>query len=268
MCDYVIVLGGGKLLAQGEIQELKQVHEQTFRSAAQGRHGVVRRAAGGAGLRDRVRTTTCSACEFRPGSRRSCCGKRRPHEQRADSLLAAAAQHARRSVLECRGASVMPIFDQGYQHWSGQLVGPRLALAGDHAARRADRHCKAGWFGWCLFVAWLPAIVLAFVLCLWGLAGAAIRADRVDHADAHVASRPADSGRAARVPRRNLDDLLPLFPVVGVVVLDGAHAARGAESDQPGPALQRAAAVFLAAAAADRLFSRQAGRDRGAFGGW
>jgi ABC-2 type transport system ATP-binding protein len=30
VCDYVVVLGGGKLLAQGQIQELKQLHEQTF----------------------------------------------------------------------------------------------------------------------------------------------------------------------------------------------------------------------------------------------
>jgi ABC-2 type transport system ATP-binding protein len=30
VCDYVIVLGSGKLLAQGEIQELKRLHEQTF----------------------------------------------------------------------------------------------------------------------------------------------------------------------------------------------------------------------------------------------
>jgi ABC-2 type transport system ATP-binding protein len=30
VCNYVVVLGSGKLLAQGEIQELKQLHEQTF----------------------------------------------------------------------------------------------------------------------------------------------------------------------------------------------------------------------------------------------
>jgi ABC-2 type transport system ATP-binding protein len=30
VCDYVIVLGHGKLLAQGEIGELKQIHEQSF----------------------------------------------------------------------------------------------------------------------------------------------------------------------------------------------------------------------------------------------
>jgi ABC-2 type transport system ATP-binding protein len=30
VCDYVVVLGGGKLLAQGEIQQLKEIHQQTF----------------------------------------------------------------------------------------------------------------------------------------------------------------------------------------------------------------------------------------------
>ena len=47
VCDYVVVLGSGKLLAQGEIQELKQVHDQYIRRAAQGRHELVRRAADG-----------------------------------------------------------------------------------------------------------------------------------------------------------------------------------------------------------------------------
>src|SRR3954447_20933927 len=30
VCDYVVVLGGGKLLAEGQIQELKLLHEQSF----------------------------------------------------------------------------------------------------------------------------------------------------------------------------------------------------------------------------------------------
>jgi ABC-2 type transport system ATP-binding protein len=30
VCNYVVVLGNGKLLAQGEIQDLKAIHEQTF----------------------------------------------------------------------------------------------------------------------------------------------------------------------------------------------------------------------------------------------
>ncbi len=54
VCDYVIVLGSGKLLAEGEIQELKQLHEQIVRRAAQGGNGFVRRSTGRAGLRDRV----------------------------------------------------------------------------------------------------------------------------------------------------------------------------------------------------------------------
>jgi ABC-2 type transport system ATP-binding protein len=30
VCDYVVVVGSGRLLAQGTIQELKQLHEQCF----------------------------------------------------------------------------------------------------------------------------------------------------------------------------------------------------------------------------------------------
>ena len=30
VCDHVVVLGGGKLLAEGKIQDLKQVHQQSF----------------------------------------------------------------------------------------------------------------------------------------------------------------------------------------------------------------------------------------------
>jgi ABC-2 type transport system ATP-binding protein len=30
VCDYVVVLGGGKLLAQGEMQDLKRLHERTY----------------------------------------------------------------------------------------------------------------------------------------------------------------------------------------------------------------------------------------------
>ena len=83
--------------------------------------------------------------------------------------LAAAAQHARRSVLESRGANLMPIFDQGYQHWSGHLSGHAwrwLAIA-RHGVR--DRHEEPDRCGCASMLAWLPAIVLAFVLCIWGL---------------------------------------------------------------------------------------------------
>jgi ABC-2 type transport system permease protein len=62
----------------------------------------------------------------------------------------------------------MPVFDQGYQHWSGELSG--------HAWRwlAITRHgVRVGMTGrllrLVLLVAWLPAIALVFMLCLWGL---------------------------------------------------------------------------------------------------
>jgi ABC-2 type transport system permease protein len=62
----------------------------------------------------------------------------------------------------------MPVFDQGYQHWSGELASHAwrwLAIT-----RRGVRTALANRFvRLALFVAWLPAIVLVFVLCLWGL---------------------------------------------------------------------------------------------------
>jgi ABC-2 type transport system permease protein len=62
----------------------------------------------------------------------------------------------------------MPIFDQGYQHWSGHLTGHTwrwLAIT-----RRGVRNAlETRWIRLFLFVAWLPALLLAFLLCLWGL---------------------------------------------------------------------------------------------------
>src|SRR5262249_35294459 len=62
----------------------------------------------------------------------------------------------------------MPVFDQGYQHWSGTLSG--------HAWRwlTITRHgVRVGMSGWLLRLvvigSWAPAAALAFMLCLWGL---------------------------------------------------------------------------------------------------
>ncbi len=62
----------------------------------------------------------------------------------------------------------MPIIDQGYQHWSGELSGQAwrwLAIT-----RRGVKTALQGrWIRLAILVAWLPALVLAFVLCMWGL---------------------------------------------------------------------------------------------------
>jgi ABC-2 type transport system ATP-binding protein len=50
VCDYVVVLGGGRLLAQGEIRELRQVHDHTF---------DVRLKSDGAAYAERLTTRGC-----------------------------------------------------------------------------------------------------------------------------------------------------------------------------------------------------------------
>ncbi|QDT73671.1 ABC transporter permease [Lacipirellula limnantheis] len=62
----------------------------------------------------------------------------------------------------------MPVFDQGYQHWSGTLSGHawRWLAITRHGIRVALGN---RWLKLALFVAWLPAIALAAVVCFWGL---------------------------------------------------------------------------------------------------
>jgi ABC-2 type transport system permease protein len=62
----------------------------------------------------------------------------------------------------------MPIFDQGYQHWSGRLSGHAwrwLAIT-----RRGVKTALQGrYLRLALMLAWIPALLLVVVLCLWGL---------------------------------------------------------------------------------------------------
>ncbi|MBO0699991.1 MAG: hypothetical protein J2P46_16455, partial [Zavarzinella sp.] len=92
----------------------------------------------------------------------------------------------------------MPIFDQGYQHWSGELSGHgwRWLAITRHGVRigMKNRLLRIA-----LLIAWLPAVVLAAFLCVWGLVeqksnlvepllpflSSIIGADIVDNARAH-----------------------------------------------------------------------------------
>lgn len=62
----------------------------------------------------------------------------------------------------------MPIFDQGYQHWSGELTSHtwRWLAITRHGVRigMKNRLLRIA-----LLIAWLPALILAFFLCVWGL---------------------------------------------------------------------------------------------------
>ena len=62
----------------------------------------------------------------------------------------------------------MPIFDQGYQHWSGELSGHAwrwLAIA-RHGVRVGMKNRLLRLL---LLASWMPALALAAFLCLWGL---------------------------------------------------------------------------------------------------
>jgi ABC-2 type transport system permease protein len=62
----------------------------------------------------------------------------------------------------------MPIFDQGYQHWSGTLSGHawRWWAITQHGVRvgKQNRFLRI-----LVLATWVPAVVLAGVLCMWGL---------------------------------------------------------------------------------------------------
>jgi ABC-2 type transport system permease protein len=62
----------------------------------------------------------------------------------------------------------MPIFDQGYQHWSGGLSGHawRWLTITRHGVRTG---LKNRFLRYLILAAWVPAIALVLVLCFWGL---------------------------------------------------------------------------------------------------
>src|SRR5262249_15780813 len=82
-----------------------------------------------------------------------------PRPAPTDSVCPASAQHAGRSFLESGGETVMPIFDQGYQHWSGTLSGHAWRwLAITRQGVRAGMKNRI--LRIVLLVAWLPALLL------------------------------------------------------------------------------------------------------------
>src|SRR5689334_12553114 len=62
----------------------------------------------------------------------------------------------------------MPIFDQGYQHWSGTLSGHtwRWLVIARHGVRGGMKNYLLRIL---VLFTWVPAVVLAFALCVWGL---------------------------------------------------------------------------------------------------
>jgi len=62
----------------------------------------------------------------------------------------------------------MPIFDQGYQHWNGQLAGQtwRWLVITRQGLRAGMKNIIVRGV---LLLAWIPAVALSVFLCIWGL---------------------------------------------------------------------------------------------------
>jgi ABC-2 type transport system permease protein len=62
----------------------------------------------------------------------------------------------------------MPVFDQGYQHWSGALSGHawRWLTITRHGVRIGMKNI---FLRLVVIASWFPAVFMAFILCLWGL---------------------------------------------------------------------------------------------------
>ena len=130
VCDYVMVLGGGRLLAQGRIDDLERPHHQRVRAAGQGRPGGVRRAGSRRWASGPSRSTTTSWSRSRRAGRRRRSGRPRATPASRSGRSGRGGARSRKSSSTPWGEPLMPIFDQGYQHWHGKLSGQACAVAG------------------------------------------------------------------------------------------------------------------------------------------
>ena len=166
VCDHVLVLGRGRLLAQGAIGDLKQRRRPVFEVRLKGDPAAFAAVLGGLG------------CAAEPDDDRLLVDL--PEGRSHDLLWRAArdageqirslrpAQHAGRGVPEGRrGTHLMPIFDQGYQHWDGPLSGHAWRWLAVTRTASGSRHAAAARSGSSPRPSSRP--VLSAVLVLWGL---------------------------------------------------------------------------------------------------
>ena len=168
VCDHVMVLGRGRLLAQGRIDELKEPHDRQFEVRVKGDQlafagrlaacGIVAAPADDHLLVQLPEGATCQVLWETANQAGEQVRTLRP----------------RRSTLEevfferPGGAELMPILDQGYQHWKGSLQGHAWRwLAITRQGVRAQ--IKNRWVWALIVVSCIPALVLSAFLVLWGL---------------------------------------------------------------------------------------------------
>ena len=78
VCDHVLVLAQGRLVAQGQIQELKDLHDQCYEVRVKTDAKSFARRLGEAGCTVNVPGLTAFWCVCRPGSRNKCSGNSPP----------------------------------------------------------------------------------------------------------------------------------------------------------------------------------------------
>ena len=209
VCDHVVVLGSGTRADARANRRVETDSSALLRSPAQGRFRLFRRAACRARMPDANARRSARGRTARGRLAANAVGNRSPRAA-ADPLSAAAAQHARRSFLESRGARVMPIIDQGYQHWSGELSGHAwrwLAIA-RHGVRVGMKESKVRHV--IALAPGLPAIVLGRLPVPVGIDSSGMRQSFRPFVEILTVLRiwAAGPGRPAKVSAGVLDHLL------------------------------------------------------------
>ncbi len=97
VCDYVVVLGSGRLLAAGQDSGAQAASRPVLRGAAEGGPGAVRRPLDRAGLRRRRCAMICSLIRCRKGNRRRCSGKRPPSRTSRSATCGRSAARSKKS---------------------------------------------------------------------------------------------------------------------------------------------------------------------------
>ncbi len=141
VCDYVVVLGRGKLLAQGSMQELKQLHDQMF---------DVRLKTNAPGFAERLAAEGCTA---EPNGDML---RVRIPVGRSPQILwqAAADEQDQIRHLRPQRSTLEEVFLNAVEHPDadlrsrlsalvGRAIGARMAAAGDRAAWHQDRAAGA-----------------------------------------------------------------------------------------------------------------------------
>ncbi len=98
VCDYVVVLGGGRLLAEGKIQDLKQVHARCFEVRLKADADAFARSGWPRWAARRKRVDDLLLVQLPEGEiAADCCGRRRPSRGSRSATCGRSAARSKRS---------------------------------------------------------------------------------------------------------------------------------------------------------------------------